>query len=319
MRVLVTGANGIYGANMSKKLLDEGHEVVSIAHDEHPINAANLLNIDKLIHWARGDILNYNFLTRIIADYEVEIIYHFAAMPIVKRCPDAPLPVYSTNIIGTCNILEAARNRDCKVLYMSTDKTYGYAGDRPYEEEFPLTGLGIYDSSKAAADLIARAYNYTYGLRTVVVRSCNIYGPGDLNWRIIPNTIRRCLLGQSPIIFKGIKHIREYIYVDDATDALIFLMGHIDKVCGQAFNMGSGESFSDEEIIDKIIKFFPSIKSIVREPLSYMSKEIPYQKLSCTKIRKLGWKPKIAFETGLERTIEWYKKHKNSIPPPLLK
>jgi CDP-glucose 4,6-dehydratase len=318
MRILVTGANGIYGAHMSKKLLNEGHEVVSIMHDRRPFSAASLLNMENSINWAHGDILDYNFLTRVMADYEIDTIYHFAAMPIVKRCPDAPLPVYLTNIIGTCNILEAARRRDCKVLYMSTDKVYGYAGERPYKENFPLTGLGIYDSSKASADLITRAYHYTYGLKTIVARSCNIYGPGDLNWRIIPNTIRRCLLNKPPVIFRGIEHIREYLFVDDAIDALIFLVQRIDKICGKAFNVGSGESFSDAEIIKKIVGFFPSIKPIVREPLPHMIKEIPYQKLSCSKIYKLGWKPKTNFDTGLKKTIEWYRKHKGILPPPLL-
>jgi len=318
MRILVTGANGIYGASMSKKLLNEGHEVISIMHDRRPFAVASLLNIESSISWAHGDVLDYNFLTRVIADYEIDTIYHFAAMPIVKRCPDAPLPVYLTNVIGTCNILEAAKHRDCKVLYMSTDKVYGYAGEKPYEEDFPLMGLGVYDSSKASADLITRAYHYTYGLRTIVARSCNIFGPGDLNWRIIPNTIRRCLLKKPPVIFRGIEHTREYIFVDDAVDALMFLMKHIDKTCGQAFNVGSGESISDEEVIRRIVSFFPSIKPEIREPLPHMCKEIPYQKLSCSKIRKLGWKSKTDFDTGLEKTIDWYREHKDILPPPLL-
>lgn len=319
MNILVTGADGVYGANMVKRLLKEDHEVVSIVHDRHPITAASLLEIDGLMHWAHGDILDHNFLIRIVADYEIDAIYHFAAMPIVKKCPEAPVPVYLVNIIGTCNVLEAARHRDCAVLYMSTDKAYGYAGDRPYEENFPLLGLGIYDSSKAAADLITRAYHYTYGLKTVVARSCNVFGPGDLKWRIIPNTIRRCLRNDPPIIFRGIKHIREYIFIEDAVDALFFLMNHLDKTCGEAFNIGSGESFNDEEIINKIVELFPSMKPVIREPLPHMSKEIPYQKLSCVKLRKLGWKPKIGFDTGLKKTVEWYRQHKDILPAPPLK
>jgi CDP-glucose 4,6-dehydratase len=322
VKVLVTGATGVYGANMAKNLIHNGHEVVSIIHDIHPISTASLLKIENSITWVHGDVLEYNFLKRIMADYEIDMIYHFAAMPIVKRCPDAPLPVYQTNIIGTCNILEVARtarHRDVAVLFMSTDKAYGYTGNKPYEEDLPLLGLGVYDSSKASADLITRAYNYTYGLKTVVARSCNVYGPGDLNWRIIPNTIRRCLEKKPPIIFKGIKHIREYIFIEDAVDALAFLIDRIDKVSGKAFNIGSGESFSDQEIIEKIAKFFPSLKAITRDPLPHMCKEIPYQKLSSTKINKLGWKPKTNFDTGLKKTIEWYKQYKAALPASPLK
>ena len=314
MAVLVTGTTGAIGAHMAKKLLDSGETVIGIIHDRHPKgkNTLELLGIDKNIYLAYGDITDLNFVKRVVIDYEVNKIFHFAALPIVRVGNISPVPIFKTNVEGTWNIMEAAKENNSTVLYISTDKVYGHHGNEPYKETFALNGLNIYDASKAMGDQVARAYNFVYGTKVVVTRSCNIFGPADLNSRLIPNTIRNCMRGESPLIFEGIDYMREWIYIDDVIDAFIMLMNNIEKTNGQPWNIGSGFTAAQEVVIQEILKYFPNIKAKVVSPPPYTKKEIPYQKLDTEKITKtFNWKTKVSFEEGIRRTVEWWKQHRD--------
>jgi dTDP-D-glucose 4,6-dehydratase len=215
--------------------------------------------------------------------------------------------------MGTCNVLEAAKEQyrsgyEISVLHMSTDKVYGDAGGDPYTEDMPLKALNSYDASKACADIISRCYNQSFGLKVVIARPCNIFGEADLNSRLIPNSIKNCLLGRPPIIFKGITYVREFIYIKDACEGLITLMDNIDKTSGQAYNIGSGYYFNQEQAINEILKHFPHLKGVYQTPPSYTRIEIPFQRLDTSKIqRELGFEAKTSFQEGLRRTIEWYR------------
>lgn len=315
MTVLVTGASGFIGAHLAKHLLERNHEVISIKHDVKPMTTAKLLDIEDKISWAQGDILDETFLKRIVADYEVEQIYHLAALPLVRVGTRTTIPIFQTNIMGTCNILEAAKEQhlsgyEISTLHMSTDKVYGDSGEIPYTENMPLKALNSYEASKACADIISRCYNKSFGLRTVIARSCNIFGEADLNSRLIPNSIKSCLQGRSPIIFKGITYVREFIYIKDACEALITLMDNINKTSGQAYNIGSGYHFNQEQAINEILKHFPKLKGVYRTPPPYTRVEIPFQRLDTSKIqRELGFKAKVSFQEGLERTMAWYREN----------
>lgn len=306
---------------------------MGIVHDIRPFHTTNLLGIDDKMTWARGDICDGEFVKRVVADYEVEKIYHVAALPIVRVGTKTTVPIFQANTMGTVNIFEAAKEHklsgyDVHVLYMSTDKVYGHVGHRPYLEESPLNGYGIYECSKACGDLIARAYFFNYDIKTVVVRPSNIYGPADLNSRIIPNTVRRCLRGLSPVIYKGLTYVREFTYIDDACRAIITLMEEIPRICAYgdldpgnpeskhlvanklAFNVGSGVSKNQEETIAEILKHFPGMNPIKVDPQPYMAKEIPYQALDSTKIRDMfQWNPLVSFEKGIENVVTWWREH----------
>ena len=158
-------------------------------------------------------------------------------------------------------------------------------------------------------DLISRAYAYSYWLPVVVSRACNIYGSGDFNPRIIPNTIRTCLDGGGPIIYKEVKYKREYIYVDDLLDAYLKLILNIDKTKGKAYNVGSRQTASQEEIVLKILEHFPGLEPLYKIPKSYMKKEITNQLLDSSRILKeIGWKAEISLDEGIDRTVEWWRK-----------
>ncbi len=318
-RILVTGASGFVGGHLAKHLLDRGHPIVSISHDSVRVNTSALLGIEEKIDWAYGDITNYDFVKRVVADYEVEQIYHLAALPIVRVGHRTTIPVFDVNIMGSIALFEAAKEQHLSgypisVLYVATDKVYGDAGPRPYKEQDPLNGLGIYESSKACSDLIARSYHRNFGVTIVVARPCNIFGTADLNSRLIPNSVRRCLLGLSPIVYEGISYVREFIYSTDACEAMISLMGRAHEFAGDAFNIGSGFHFNQEEIMTEILKRFPNIKREYRRPQPYMLNEIPYQRLDSTKIEHaIGWKAKVSFEDGLDEVIAWWRAHPDLI------
>jgi nucleoside-diphosphate-sugar epimerase len=315
MRTLVTGASGFIGAHMAKRLLVEGHDVVSIAHDQVPSSTAKLLGVQDKITWCYGDVRDEQLVKRVLSDYSIDQVYHFAALPIVEMGMRSCRPMFEVNFMGTLSVLEALREatvsgKDVGLMYVSTDKYYGpMVYGRPYKEEDPSFANAPYELSKSCADMTVRMYhNMDYVKNVVVVRPCNQYGPADLNPRIIPNTIRRCLKGQGPIIYDGVTYTREFIFVEDTVDAMMFLTEKGKS--GEAYNLGTGEQKDQKGVVSEILKYFPTMIPDIQPPKKYTRKEIPYQVLDSSKLRGLGWEPKTRFDLGIMKTVVWWEGHK---------
>ena len=315
MRCLVTGGSGFIGAHMARRLLSSGHEVISIAHDRVPVSTARLLGIQDKITWCDGDIRDEQLIKRILGDYSIDYIYHFAALPIVEMGMRSCRPMFEVNFMGTLSILEALREttiskKDVGLMYVATDKVYGPVEyGRAYREDDALNANAPYELSKACADMTVRMYhNMDYVKNVIVVRPSNEYGPADLNPRIIPNTIRRCLRGEGPVIYDGMTYSREFTFVEDTIDALILLTEK--GVSGQAYNIGSGEQKDQKGVVREILKWFPDALPDLQPAKPYSRKEIPYQVLDSSKISKLGWKPKTSFEDGIRQTVYWWQENK---------
>ncbi len=322
-QILVTGASGFVGGHIAEHLLKKGHTVISISHDSKPVTTSKLLGIEDQIIWAKGDILDNNCIKRVISDYEVTQIYHTAALPIVRVGGRTTVPIFETNIMGTVNILEAVREQNTAgynidMLFISTDKVYGNSGQEPYKEDIPLKALGIYEASKAAADIICRSYFFNYGINVVVARCCNIIGTADLNSRIVPNTIKRCLSGKNPLVYKDMDYVREYINVNDAISAYELLLDNIKLTKGEIYNIGSGDIFKQEEVIEKILNHFPELEMDYVEAPFYTKTEIPYQKLCIDKIyNQFKWKSKISFDKSIREITYWWSKHMRLFTPKI--
>lgn len=298
--VLVTGATGFIGSHLVEKLVKEGNDVVVLVRDILPSPWVNWVKETlKDTTRVRGDILNLNLIKRILVEYEIDHVYHLAAQAIVRKAIKDPVNTYRINLVGTLNILEAARQVDTeKTIIMSTDKVFGERIAATHDD--PVSAGGIYETSKACADLIAQSFLQTYGMKIAIARSCNAYGY-DLSPRIIPNTIRKCLTHKDPIIYKGEKSYRQYIHINDLTDALIHLMK--GEYVG-LFNIATPDILTQEEVVLEILSHFKHLrpKYIEREN---PPKEIKTQSMILT---DFDWKPKITFAHGIKMTIDAFRK-----------
>ena len=314
--VFITGAKGFIGSWLTKTLVEEGARVVILVRDEHPKEKLPYLeeSYSRLSGIVWGDITNYGVIERIFNEYEIDTCFHLAAQAIVGVANRAPLSTYESNIKGTWNILEAARNSQAlkRLVIASSDKAYGEHERLPYTEEYPLNAVHPYDTSKACADMLAHTYFHTYTLPVVVTRCANIYGGGDLNFsRIIPDTIRSVLQGKNPVIRSDGTPVRDYLYVLDAINAYLTLAENMDKeeVRGQAFNFGTENPVAVLDLVNTIIRISgrTSLKAIIAGKGKTRG-EIQEQYLSIEKARRiLRWKPEYSLEKGLAETIRWYE------------
>ena len=308
MRAFITGMSGFVGAHLAKALVERGAGVTGLQHDIKKTSYLDLLDIKDKVNIVTGDITDLNLLYRVLVDYKVDSVFHLAAQPIVSKAIQYPMYTYKTNIFGTVTLLEACRlvsKTPKAIIVISTDKVYG--DKQEAKEEDSLNGLGIYDSSKASMDIISRAYHHQYNLPVVVARACNIYGYDLLNERIVSSSINAILNRKSPIIFEGEDTYREYIYVGDVCGAYITLAEKIGQAKGQAYNIGTGEVISQEDMVLKIVRIWNDIYRANVKP-KYVKrdnvvKEITKQSLNSTKIKKMGWKPKVSLDEGLKKTI----------------
>jgi CDP-glucose 4,6-dehydratase len=311
-RVFVTGCTGILGSWLTLALLEAGAEVVGLIRDHVPLSNLKLSGADQRIICVDGNIADGALLERVLNEYEIEVVFHLAAQPLVRLANRAPLGTFDTNIRGTWLLLEACRRSHTvkRVVVASSDKAYGDQDVLPYSESAPLQGRHPYDVSKSCADLITQAYATTYNLPVAITRCGNIYGGGDLNWdRIVPGTMRSVLRGEAPVIRSDGTPVRDYLYVDDIVAGYLRLAECLEDpaLYGQAFNFGMDDPQSALEMARAIIALSdsPSLKPIV---LNQASHEIARQYLSSEKAhRVLGWHAQYSVEDGLRRTLAWYR------------
>ncbi len=311
-RVFVTGCTGILGSWLTERLVALGAQVVGLVRDRVP--RSNLIRSGAWQHIdvVYGDVTDYDVLERALAEYEIEVVFHLAAQTIVPIANRVPRPTFETNVRGTWNVLEAARHNPTveRLIVASTDKAYGEQPTLPYTEEQPLLARYPYDVSKAAADMIARSYYYTFGLPVAITRLGNIYGGGDLNWnRIVPGTIRSVYFGERPIIRSDGTPLRDYIYVKDAVQAYLTLAEqlHREEVQGQVFNFAPEHPVRVLDLVRRIVERMgrPDLEPLV---LGTATGEIPHQYLSAEKARRvLNWQPRYTLDEGLDETIAWYR------------
>jgi CDP-glucose 4,6-dehydratase len=309
---LVTGATGLVGSWLVKRLVESGADVICLIRDWVPQSELVHTGLMERTKVVRGDIRDQAVLERTLGEYEVDTVMHLAAQTIVTIANRNPISTFESNIAGTWNLMEACRRspKVKQIIVASSDKAYGDQENLPYREETPLQGQHPYDVSKSCADLIAKTYAVSYDLPVAITRCGNFYGGGDLNWnRIIPGTIRSILRGQNPLIRSDGKYVRDYFYVEDGAAAYMLLAEQLASrsiLKGEAFNFSNEIQLTVSGIVEKILMLMKSdLKPDIR---SEVSNEILHQYLSAEKARKqLDWAPLFNIEEGLLRTIAWYK------------
>jgi CDP-glucose 4,6-dehydratase len=310
--VMVTGGTGLLGSWLVKQLLEGGSNVVCLVRDWVPQSELVRSHRIEQVSTVRGDITDRELLERTLGEYEVEVVFHLAAQTIVGIANRNPVSTFTANIEGTWNLLEACR-RSPKVLSIvvaSSDKAYGDQELLPYNETMPLQGRHPYDVSKSCADLIAQTYATSYHLPVAITRCGNFYGGGDLNWnRVVPGTIRSVIRGERPVVRSDGKFVRDYFYIEDGAAAYMLLaerLASYTALRGQAFNFSNESQISVIEIVELILKKMNS--SLRPEVLNQASNEIRHQYLSAERARSvLNWKPQFTLDSGLDRTLAWYR------------
>ena len=308
----VTGATGLVGGWLVRRLLDAGADVVCLVRDWVPQSDLIQNRLIERVKIVRGDVRDQELLERLLGEYEIDAVIHLAAQTIVGIANRNPISTFESNIAGTWSLLEACRRSPQvkQIVVASSDKAYGDHEDLPYDEETALQGRHPYDVSKSCSDLVAQSYATTYGSPVVVTRCGNFYGGGDLNWnRIVPGTVRSVLRDQRPIIRSDGSYIRDYFYVEDGAAAYILLAEKLagnPELLGQAFNFSNEIQVSVLQIVQQILKLMGS--ELQPEILNQTTNEIRHQYLSAAKARQmLNWKPLFTLDEGLQQTIGWYR------------
>lgn len=298
MKIFITGGYGFVGRNLCRKLYTQGHELIVLRRDcSHPL-------FDLPITTVNGDISDLNFIERVLAEYEIETVFHLAAQTQVSTAISNPLSTFEINIAGTWNIFEACRKQKTKrIIFASSDKCFGHA-QPPYHEELTFDTDRPYETSKACADMIAKTYQSTYGMSIATTRFVNLYGPGHLNFStLMAGTIKKILNNEAPIIKTSME--RDWLFIDDAVEGYVALMNSTE--CGP-FCFGTGKSTSVKEVVLKILKLMNSNL----QPIEIIDNlgEIQKQWSGYEKAKeKLNWEPKYTLEQGLEKTIDWYRNY----------
>ena len=311
--VLVTGAYGLLGGWLVGSLLDAGARVTVIRRDEVPNSPLVLMGIERSVNVVPGDICGEGLVARVLAEYEVQDVFHLAAQTIVSTALHAPLSTFETNIRGTWLVLEACRTHDAeRVVVASSDKAYGSSDRLPYREDSPLQPRFPYDVSKAAADLLARSYWHTWQLPVAVTRFANIYGGGDINGsRLVPEAVTAALGGRRPVVRSDGSPERDFLYVEDAAAAYLAIwqaLGSNSGARGEAFNAGGGTPRRVSEVVELICELAGTGVSPDVQGTGTPHGEIDRQWVDSSKLRALtGWEPLFGLEEGLRRTIDWYK------------
>jgi len=308
----VTGATGLLGSWLVRRLVESRADVVCLVRDWVPQSELIRSGLADRVKLVRGDCRDQAAMERTLGEFEINTVFHLAAQTIVGIANRNPISTFETNIQGTWAVLEASRRSPLvrQIVVASSDKAYGDQERLPYDEKTPLQGTHPYDVSKSCADLIAHTYARSYGLPVAITRCGNFYGGGDLNWnRIVPGTIRSVLLGQRPVIRSDGRFVRDYFYVEDGAHAYMVLaeaLASRPELKGEAFNFSNEIQLTVLDLVRTLLKRMGS--DLEPDVRNEASNEIVHQYLSAGKARReLGWQPLFELDGGLARTVSWYK------------
>tara|TARA_B100000686_G_scaffold196452_1_gene203332 strand:- start:2585 stop:3574 length:990 start_codon:yes stop_codon:yes gene_type:complete len=321
-KVLVTGADGFIGSHLVEMLVENGFSVKALSQYNSFNNWGWLDDIPCLdkIEVLTGDVRDPHFCNHITED--VDIVYHLAALIAIPYSYLAPDSYVDTNVKGTLNICQAARENNVKqVVHTSTSEVYGTAQYVPIDESHPLQPQSPYSASKIAADAMAMSFYNSFELPVVIARPFNTYGPRQSARAVIPSIITQIVSGKGSIYLGDVRPTRDFSFVEDTCRGLVALAG-CEQAIGETVNIGSNFEMSIEDTFHLIKELMNSDVEFVSEEERIRPERSEVFRLWCdnSKIEKLtGFKSQIDIREGLRQTIEWFsveenlKKYKSNI------
>ena len=326
-RILVTGGAGFIGSALCRHLVRKGHMVVNVDKLTYAGNLASLTEIQGKPNYAfvRADICDERRMRAVMATYEIDAVIHLAAESHVDRSIDGPAAFVETNVVGTFRLLNAAlaywRTLDSfsraqfRFLHVSTDEVFG---DLPFDsgvftEETPYAPSSPYSASKAAADHFVRAWHHTYGLPIILTNCSNNYGPYQFPEKLIPLVILNALFEQPLPVYGRGANVRDWLYVEDHARALecALLNGRV----GESYNIGCRSERTNISVVEAICTILDakrprrngqSYKDLITFVPDRPGHDRRYAIDPSKAERELGWRAQETFNSGLEKTVEWY-------------
>ena len=314
MKVLITGADGFIGSHLTEKLFKEGFEVRALSQYNSFNDWGWLEHIEFKddIEIISGDIRDSHFCNEITKN--IDVVFHLAALIAIPYSYLAPQSYIDTNITGTLNICQAAKNNNVKkIIHTSTSEVYGTAKYVPIDEKHILQPQSPYSASKIGAESIAMSYYNSFELPVTILRPFNTYGPRQSARAVIPTIISQIASNEKNISIGEITPTRDFTFVEDTCNGFLEV-AKCDNLNGLTLNLGSNFEVSIDDTIKKIKKIMKSDKEVKHELNRVRPKNSEVNRLYCDNslIKKLtNFKIDNSFEQGLSKTIEWFKNPEN--------
>jgi dTDP-glucose 4,6-dehydratase len=311
MHLLVSGGAGFIGSNFVRREVEKGSAWTSITVIDALTYAGKLSHLEDLIEEKKIKFVHGNILDNSLLENEMsgkDVVVNFAAESHVDNSIKRPWIFAQTNIIGTLNLLEAARkNQVLTLIQVSTDEVYGSVRNGTWDEQSPVRPNSPYSASKASADLLCMSYFKTYGMDIRITRSSNNYGPRQYPEKLIPRFIS--LLSQNkriPVYGDG-SNVRDWLHVDDHCHGISLALKY--GAPGEIYNLGGGKELTNLEMVRILLRIMNMSDELIQFVEDRPGHDFRYS-IDCSKAEKnLGYKPSVNFEEGILETVNWYQKY----------